>query len=208
MKLGLNDMERLADIIVLHVLPHFSGHNTDLRSLKFDLYNLCTYHEVIARQVLESPGGFEHGHMWFAVSSMVHSYYFCPDRKEDCGRQVWKKQEFILDTGSLLDRDERSDYIQALEPGEFISIRYPHLRWLMERYPVLREKIEQLSRHQQRYDRQHIQLLNKPAIDRVRQFEAENALFARIASNSIKAMHVGLTRQGYERQLKKLHEGL
>ena len=56
-------MERLSDIILLHVLPHFAGHDTDLQSLKLDLSNLCTYHHVIARQVLESPGEFEDGRL-------------------------------------------------------------------------------------------------------------------------------------------------
>ena len=198
-------MKITEELVEKHILPLITSHSADQDSLKIELKNLCAHHQVIARQILEMPGSFAQGQMWFAVSSMVHSYYFCGDKKEHCGRQVWKKQEFILDTGSLLDKEERSDYIQALEPGEFISIQYPDLRWLMERYQVVREKIEQLSRYQQRYDRQHIQLLNKSAIDRVRQFETENTLFAKIASNSIKAMHVGLSRQGYERQLKKLN---
>ena len=200
-------MNRLAEIIEQYLLPLFAGPDAELQSLKIDLYALCSIHHVIAKQELESPGGFDQGQMWFAISSMVHSYYFCPDRREDCGRQIWKKQEFILDTASLLDKDLRSDYIQALEPGEFISIRYPDLYWLMERYAIVRGKLDQLARFQQRYYRSHVQLLNKPAREKVRQFEAENALFARIASNSIKATHVGLTRQGYENQLKKTEEG-
>jgi len=199
-------MNRLAEIIELYLLPHFAAPDAELQNFKEDLFKLCSVHQIIARQVLESPGSFEHGQMWLAIAAMVHSYYFCPDRREYCGRQIWKKQEFILDTAGLLDKEERSDYIQALEPGEFISIRYPDLYWLMERYPEVRKKLEQLSRFQQRYYRYRIQLLNTPPLERVRQFEVENALFARIASNSVKATHVGLTRQGYENQLKKLKE--
>ncbi|TCD01238.1 cyclic nucleotide-binding domain-containing protein [Pedobacter psychroterrae] len=199
-------MDRIAEIIVLHVLPHFAGHETELQSLKIDLYNLCAYHQVLSRQVLESPGGFEQGRLWLSVSAVVHSYYFCEDRKENCGRQVWKKKEFILDTVSLLDKDQRIDYVQALEAGEFISIRYPDLYWLMERHHVVRQKLDQLARFQQRYYREHIQLLNKPPLERVRQFEAKKPLFAKIASNSIKATHVVLTRQGYENQLKKIRK--
>lgn len=197
-------MDRLEEIIELHILPLFGSKDSELQSLATDLYNLCAYHLFFARQIIESPGRFEKGQMWFSVSSIVHSYYFCPDRNETYGRQIWKKQEFILDTNSLLDKDQRSDFIQALEPGEFISIRYTDVYWMMENNPTLRKQLDQLVRSQQRYYRQRIQLLNQPPLERVRQFEAENALFARIASNSIKASHVSLTRQGYETILRKL----
>jgi hypothetical protein len=189
-----------------YILPFFEQASFSIDGLKKDFYDLSNLHQVVAKQLLESPGGYEQGQMWFGVSSLVHSYYYCQDNREDRGRQIWKKQEFILDTASLLGKEQRSDYIQALEPGAFISIRYIDLLWLMERYPAVRLKTEELAHFQQRYYHQHIQLLNKPTLERVRQLQKAHPLFCNVASNTVKAMHVALTRQGYESQLKKLDE--
>jgi hypothetical protein len=167
----------------------------------------CSHHHVIAKQVLESPNEFRYGRMWFGLSSMVHSYSYSLDTNKFMGRQIWKKHECVLDANSFLDREKRSDYIQALEPGEFIAIRLPDLYWLIEHYPMVKNKIELIARVQHRYFDRRIQLLNKPAPARVKQFELDNPLFSRIASNTVKAIHTGLTRQGYERLLKKIQKG-
>jgi hypothetical protein len=198
----------LEDIIDQHILPFFPVTGREKERLRNDLIRFCFHHQVFARQVLETPGDFYHGRMWFAISSMVHSYYFSSDRNDYWGRQIWTKQEFILDTTSLFSSEPRGDYIQALEAGEFVSIGYHQLCILMDEHPLIREKVEHLGRLQQRYYQNHNRLLVKPGIDRVRQFEMENFLFARIASNTVKASHVGMTRQAYERHLKRFAKGL
>lgn len=162
-------------------------------------------HAVIKFQLLESPGEWQNGSIWLSTDAMTHSYYTLGHSPSAYGRQIWTKQEFIFDSHSFFEQQPRSDYIQAIEPGTFISISYPILHWLRERFPVVEEKLIQLTMIQQKYYREHMQLLNNPPLQRVKEFMATHQLFARVASNTINGIHVGLTRQGYENQLKKLN---
>jgi hypothetical protein len=198
----------LEDRIDQYILPFFPITGTEKERLRNDLLYYCNHHRVLARQLLEFPGDFDRGQMWFGVSSIVHSYSASPVTNGYIGRQVWKKQEFILDSSSFLDKKDRINFIQVLEPGEFISIRFPDLNLLADRYTIVKSKMDSLAAFQQRYYAKRIFLFNQSALERVKQLELENPLFARIASNSIKATHVALTRQGYEKQLKKLDENI
>lgn len=161
-------------------------------------------HFIVKGQFLETPGNWNDGHIWFSIEAMVHSYYTCQDMQVNCGRQIWKKQTFIFDNQSFYDRQYRSDYIQAIEPGDFISIPYPELNWLDEHFLSIKQHLNQLSRVQQRYYRHHVQLLNKPPLEKVRSYIDMHQLFSTVANNTINGMHTGLSRQGYENQLKKL----
>lgn len=191
-------------LISKYIIPLLELNPAQDAHLINELFLHSRLHHIIKGQLLETPGNWNEGHMWFSIEAMVHSYYTCPDMQINCGRQIWKKQEFIFDNQSFYDRQYRSDYIQAIEPGDFISIPYPELNWLDEHFLSIKQHLNQLSRVQQRYYRHHVQLLNKPALEKVQSFVAMHPLFARVASNSINGMHTGLSRQGYENQLKKL----
>lgn len=193
-----------AKLIDKYVLPCFAKTAKEDRYFVDDINSVCRLHKAVKFQELESPGAAQEGRIWFPIMPLVHSYYLTPDEKYKWGSRIWNKQEFIFYTSSLLNQQLRSDYIEVLEAGELLSISYPNLLALMERYPEVHQKIQQISASNERHYRYHNQLLNKPPLERVKQFEEENSLFTKVASNSIKAIHVGLTRQGYESQLKKL----
>jgi len=193
-----------AQLIDKYVLPCFEKTAKEDRYFVRDIDSVCRLHKVVKFQELESPGAALEGRIWFPIIPLVHSYYLTPDEKCKWGSRIWKKQEFIFYSSSLLNQQLRCDYIEVLEAGELLSISYPNLLALMERYSEVHQRILQISASNERHYRYHNQLLNKPPLERVRQFEEENSLFAKVASNSIKAIHVGLTRQGYESQLKKL----
>lgn len=197
-------MHNKRELIIKYVAPALGVTLPTEEKLVDELIFYSRLHPVIKNQHIEIPGNWAEGHIWFSIDAMTHSYYICEDTFESCGRQIWKKQEFIFDNQSFYDCQHRSDYIQAIEPGTFISIDYPSLSWLEEHFPFIKEHLVKLSRIQQQYYRQHVQLLNKPPLEKVRSFIAKHQLFTRVASNTINAMHIGLSRQGYETQLKKL----
>jgi hypothetical protein len=192
------------ELILKYIVPALGLTPEKDEILIDELHLHSRLHTIIKSQFLETPGDWGDGHIWFSIDAMVHSYYTCQDTHENCGRQIWKKQEFIFDSQSFYDRQYRSDYIQAIEPGTFISIPYPELNSLDEHFSIIKQRLVQLSRVQQRYYRHHVQLLNKPPLKKVGSFIAMHTLFARVANNTINGMHTGLSRQGYEIQLKKL----
>lgn len=161
-------------------------------------------HSVIKYQLIETPGVWKDGNMWFSIDALMHSYYICPDTQVNCGRQIWKKQQFIFDNQNFYDQLYRSDYIQAVEPGTIISISYSALNWLQEHFVSIKQQLIQLSRIQQQYYRNHAQLLIRSPLEKVKAFTTTHKLFSSVANNTINGMHTGLSRQGYENQLKKL----
>ncbi|MGA6118317.1 hypothetical protein [Sphingobacterium anhuiense] len=160
---------------------------------------LCTEQKAIKYEQLESPGPAEQGRVWFSAEAMIHSYYHNKKKGINCGTQVWKKNEVILFTSSLLSGEERSNYIQMLEPGLVLSMSYPDALTVREVFPEVAAHIEQLIIQNDQAYQDRIRLLHEPSQERVRKFEAENRLFCTIASTVTKAMHVGLSRQGYTR---------
>lgn len=191
-------------LILKYVAPAIGAVIPNDEHLINELLIHCRLRTITKSQFIEEPGDWKEGHIWLSIQAMAHSYYFCVDKQANCGRQIWKKQEFIFDSHSFYEQHERCDYIQAIEPGTFISISYPALQWFQEKFPLIKQKLEQLSRFQQLYYRDRIQLLNKPTLERVRSYIATHPLFSRIASNTVNGMHIGLTRQGYENQVRKL----
>nr|WP_068892571.1 hypothetical protein [Pedobacter panaciterrae] len=193
-----------AKLIDKHILPYFAKIAKENKYFVDSINSVCRLHKAVKFQELERPGAAQEGRIWFSIMPLSHSFYFSDDEKYRWGSRIWNRQEFIFYSSSLLDQQFRSDYIEVLEPGELLSISYPNLLALMDRYHEVYQKIMQLSASNERHYRYQNQLLNKPAVERVKQLEEENPLFAKVASNSVKAIHVGQTRQGYEKQLKKL----
>lgn len=153
-------------------------------------------------QGLEMPGNAEHGRVWLSVNAMVHSYYYCESSRQNWGCQIWKKNELILFSSSLLENDYRYQHLQLLEPGKVLSFSYPDIRFLTEEFAVLKHHVMQVAIANQRAAEQRLINLNKPVPQRVKDFVSKNALFVAIASRDVQAMHNGLSRQWYESQLK------
>ena len=191
-------------LIRQYVGPELGVNIPDDEDIIKELTTHCRLHHFMKLQLLEVPGEWQDGCIWFSIDAMSHCYYTGPQKGMSCGRQIWKKQEFIFDSYSFYEQQPRSDYIQAVEPGTFISISFPILHWLQDRFPVIKERLIQLSRCQQAYYRDHLQLLNNPPAQRVKLFVASHPLFARVANNLINGMHVGLSRQTFEHQVRKL----
>ncbi|MNL51986.1 hypothetical protein D3C87_1751260 [compost metagenome] len=91
-----------------------------------------------------------------------------------------------------------------LEAGIVLSMSYRDVLALREEFKEVAAHIEQIIVQNEQASQHRILLLNEPSCDRIVRFEAENPLFCTIASVGTKAMHVGLTRQGYTVLKKKL----
>lgn len=157
-------------------------------------------------QELESEGPAEDGRAWLSIDAMVHSFYYSKTCNCHWGNQIWRKFEPILFPSSLIDSEYRVNYIQVLEPGWVISISYPDLRILRDEFLEIKQHIEHISQINERAYRQRIMLLNEQSVQKLIKFEGENPLFTTIASKSIKAMHLGLSRQGYNLLQRKIKE--
>lgn len=155
--------------------------------------------KAIKYEDLESPGPADQGRIWFSAEAMIHSYYHNKKKGINCGTQIWKRNEIILFTSSLLSGEERINYVQMLEPGMVLSISYQDAKIIRGEFPEISAHIEQLIIQNDQAYHERIRLLNENSYDRVKKFEAENRLFCIIASTVTKAMHVGLSRQGYAR---------
>ncbi|MFD2904878.1 hypothetical protein [Sphingobacterium anhuiense] len=165
---------------------------------------MCQIQKTIKYQDLESPGSANEGRLWLSTQAMVHSYYYNKTTGATYGTQIWKKNEIILFASSLLRGEDRTHYIQMLEPGIVLSMSYRDALTLREEFPEVSAHIEQIIVHNEQASQHRILLLNEPSCERIVKFEAENSLFCNIASVGTKAMHVGLTRQGYTGLKKKL----
>lgn len=186
------------------ILPAFTQVNLSQKLID-SLYELCDLHHAIKFQLLESPGPYDEGKLWFSANAMVQAYYFCPYKQCKWGNRTWRRKEFILNTWSLLNQEDRTEYIETLEAGDLLSIDYTDLLHLKGQFPELEKQIENIAACNERYYRNRNQLLNTPPLERVMEFEKENKLFVNVAGKEDLAMHVGLTRQGYGKQLKKSH---
>lgn len=165
---------------------------------------LCQIQKTIKYQDLESPGPAHEGRIWYSAQAMVHSYYYNKARGTNYGTQIWKKNEIILFASSLLRGEDRTNHIQMLESGIVLSMSYRDVLALREDFQEVAAHIEQIVVQNEQASQHRILLLNEPSTDRIVKFEAENPLFCTIASVGTKAMHVGLTRQGYTVLKKKI----
>ncbi len=191
--------KKLIDALLLPALDRLNVSE----KLVSSLYESCTLHQAVKFQLLEFPGLYEDGRLWFSMEAMVQAYYFCPYKQCKWGTRIWRRREFILNSSSLLHQEFRTDYIEVLEPGDLLSITYVDLLKLMTEFPELGKQVQSIAASNERYYRNRTQLLNRPPLERVQEFEKENSLFINIAGKEAIAMHVGLTRQGYHNQLKK-----
>lgn len=194
-------------LISAFILPLIGECLGDPALILSKISNSCQLHHVLKSQQLESPGRHEEGAVWFSIQAMAHSYCYNTVRNISLGTRIWKRREFMFNQLSLFKGDYRDEYIEMLEPGEVLSIPYGKLRQLMEEIPEMEAYIQSLHLTAEHYFKRQYILVNDPPLQRVKKFEAENPLFCSVASNTIKAMHVCLSRQGYELQLKQLKQG-
>ncbi|UIR57402.1 hypothetical protein LZQ00_06185 [Sphingobacterium sp. SRCM116780] len=166
----------------------------------------CQIQKALKYQELESEGPGEEGRIWLSTEGMAHSYYYNKTKGTNCGTQIWKKNELMLFSSSLSRGEYRNNYIQMLEPGTVLSMSYKEILAIRGEFPEVASHLEHISNVNEQAFQHRIRLLNEASVQRIIQFEEENPLFCNIASVCTKAMHVGLTRQGYSLLKKKILE--
>ncbi|WP_316817988.1 hypothetical protein [Pedobacter nyackensis] len=168
------------------------------------LVEFARLQKVLKNQLIEVPGPAAEGRIWLSLNAMTHSYSICQNNHNLCGCMIWKKLELMVFSGSLINHVDRINYIQILEPGYVLSISYPDALILKREFDEINKHLEHIAaKNELAYLHRNV-LLHELPQQRVQQFEAENPLFIKVASGDIKAMHVGLSRQGYADQKKKI----
>jgi len=160
--------------------------------------------QAVARQYLDEPGPADEGVAIVLPQSIAHSVQTINDLGgiRLVGTHVWHRRTLIFDPFALLDGTDRKGTVQTLEPGPYLSIRYPALRQLMDVYPLAERAISVLARRQEQQRQQHDHLLYLTPEARVAAFEAQYASFSRVATIEQRCLHTGLTRQTYSKKLK------
>lgn len=160
--------------------------------------------KALKNQILESPGPASEGRAWLSVHAMVHSYYFNEKTQSNIGTYIWEKNEPIIFNSSLFHDIPRMHTIQMIEAGPVLSIAYRDLLDLRNAFPEIAQHLEELSLQKEQSYQDRIILLNAPTQERIIHFEAHNPLFSQVANSTIKAMHLGICRQSYERIKKNI----
>lgn len=190
-------------LVLQYVLPAISEFvAADTRKTE-EIVKRCRLLSAVKYQTLEVPGPSSEGFLWFPINAMCHSYYYNEEMNRKCGTRIFHKRMFVFNDSSLLDGLPRTDYIEVLEQGDMLSIRYCDMIDLIEMYEDINVAIKSIPR-QEAYYRRHNTLLNLSPFERVRRFRNENKSFIHCTSQEVQAMHVNLTRNGYANQLKKL----
>lgn len=165
---------------------------------------VCRIQTTIKYQELEEEGAADLGRVWFSIDGMVHSYYYNKATGSMHGTQIWKKMELILFPASLIRGDYRTNHIQMLEPGKVLSVSYPDALALRNEFSEIAEIVEQVAILNEKAYKHRVMLFNEPSLVRIIRFEEENPLFSKIANETIKATHLGLSRQTYSRLKKEV----
>lgn len=160
--------------------------------------------KALKNQVLESPGPAAEGRAWLSVNAMVHSYYFNEKTQSNIGTYIWEKNEPIIFNNSLFQDKPRNHTIQMIEAGPVLSMSYQDLLDLRNAFPEIAQHMEELSIQKEQSYQDRIILLNAPTQERIIHFEADNPLFSQVANSTIKAMHLGICRQTYDRAKKQI----
>lgn len=160
--------------------------------------------KALKNQVLESPGPAAEGRAWLSVNAMVHSYYFNEKTQSNIGTYIWEKNEPIIFNNSLFQDMPRNHTIQMIEAGPVLSMSYQDLLDLRNAFPEIAQHMEELSIQKEQSYQDRIILLNAPTQERIIHFEAYNPLFSQVANSTIKAMHLGICRQTYDRAKKQI----
>lgn len=163
-------------------------------------------YEVVRYEDIGQPGPWDEGIAFWSERALLHAYYYCTETLCNRGLRIYRRYQLIVDTESLLYKNDRAEYLQALERGGLIGISYPNLRSLMRTHPSLHQAIQRLHRENEQYYRILSNYLVKPAAIRFREFTETNWEVASRISHAIRAMHVQVSNSEYYRLLKKWRE--
>lgn len=200
-------MESLKRQLLLEYLKTHLGHVSDQHpDLIERAVAIARIEYAIKYQILEPDGPAAEGRAWLSANSMAHSYYYNETSKNNVGTYIWKKNEPILFSRSLLHDQPRNQIIQVLEPGIVLSIAYADLLEIRQAFPAIAQHIEDVSSLREQNYQERIVQLSAPPIERITRFEADNPEFCLVANVKTKAMHVGLCRQTYSSILKKIKD--
>ncbi|WP_285008600.1 hypothetical protein [Pedobacter faecalis] len=152
---------------------------------------------------IEYPGPAEDGCLWFSPTSMAHSYTYDPEQQHTSGTRIYQPKEIIFNSDSLLYGLNRTDHIQTMSAGEWLSIPFTDVRALMTTHGDINNAIQKLAEEEDRCFRRRTALLKLHPLERVGRFTTENGSFIRCSTPELQAIHVNLPVSEYREIVEK-----
>lgn len=169
MKMLAHDIPLKRELLSRYVLPALGLAMPAKTPLAADLARCCHLFSAERYEMLEKPGGWHGGHLYWFEWMLAHSYFLEGwDGKQPL--ELLVPDTVLLDTDALLHHEDRYAYVQALEAGRGLRISYASLRALMGIHPALRGAIERMAERNDVYLRSLAQRAALPVAERIEHF--------------------------------------
>jgi len=192
------------ELILQYLIPAFGSLVTFYEQKIEDIVSCSLLQKMVRNQYMESPGPGLTGFLWFSIEAMCHSYFFNSQKNMLCGTNIYKKRALIFNGDSLINGLDRQDYVQILEDGFVLSISFPDVLQLMNKYKDLDQAMRLFTHAQGMYFRQQGVLREIPSLERVRRLRTEHAAFVSCATKEVQAIHAHLSVKQYYNKIKQL----
>lgn len=185
----------LEKIIREEILPRITPLTGELPAHFIEsLMENCKLINVAKEQILEESRSFEDGKLFYIYKGIAHSFYYTPLNSKPFITRIWTKGDFIFDFDSFEYKEDRTESIQMLEDGEFISINYGCLKNILERFPRIASCLSWLQSDQIKHGKFHQHLLKLNVEDRLKHYLDQNRGIINRINNDYIALHLGMNR--------------
>lgn len=150
--------------------------------------------QVSKDQYIEESGSFEDGHLHYLYNGIAHSFYYHDQTDKVFVTRLWKKDDILFDVNSFVNRQDRKEDIQMLEDGELISIRYYHLKSILNTSPQLLALATHLQIEREIYNKFYQHLLKSTVEERLVLFLKHNPTIINRINKDFIAQHLNVSR--------------
>lgn len=192
----------MRELAVRYLLPALGVPPSMDARLKADLLSCCRLVKVHRNELLQCPGDWRHGYLYWFEWASAHTYY--EDALE--GRQpveLLLPDRFFLEAESVLYREERYAHLQALEDGLALRISYRSLRALMRKHPAFRGMLERLANVQDAMQRKSEAYRHLPLPERIDRFLARFGAVAYRLTLDVQALHMRVDADTFREYMRR-----
>lgn len=172
------------------------------RGLTADLLASCRLVRVRRYELLQRPGHWRDGYLHWFEWATAHVYY-----EEGFGHkrpvELLLPDRLFLEAESVLYREERYAYLQALEDGLALRIAYPSLRALMRKHAAFRGVIEGLADAEDAIQREAEAFGSLPQAVRIDRFLARYGAVAHRLTMDVQLLHMRVDTDSFRAYMRR-----
>lgn len=172
------------------------------RGLNADLLASCRLVRVRRNELLQRPGSWRDGYLYWFEWAAAHVYY-----EEAVGSkqpvELLLPDRLFLEAESVLYREERYAYLQALEDGLALRIAYPSLRPLMRKHAAFREVIQGLAEAEDAIQREAEAYRSLPGAVRIDTFLKRYGVVAHRITLDVQLLHMGVEEAAFRGHMRR-----